>query len=92
MSPRTRIASLAYVSAAVKVFEQTERPAWVTALDYACAQRLLPRINGNGPRFRERLEVLRRRLEEYDLNLSLRLLDNLLARGALEMDFYRFCG
>lgn len=92
VSPRTRIASLAYVSAAVKVFEKTERPAWVTALDYACAQRLLPRINGNGPRFRERLEVLRRRLEDYDLNLSLRLLDNLLARGALEMDFYRFCG
>ena len=92
VSPRTWKASLAYVSAAVKVFEKTDRPAWVVALDYACAERLLPRINGNGPRFREALEKLRRRLVEYDLTLSTKLLDNLLARGEMEMDFYRFCG
>lgn len=92
VSPRTRISSLAYVSAAVKVFEKSDRPAWVEALDYVCAQRLLPRINGNGPRFRERLEDLRRLLVRYDLQRSTKLLDNLLARGEMEMDFYRFCG
>ena len=92
VSPRTRISSLAYVSAAVKVFEKSDRPVWVVALDYVCAQRLLPRINGNGPHFRGELEKLRKRLKDYELHLSKRLLDNLIARGDMEMDFYRFCG
>lgn len=92
VSPRTRISCLRYVSAALNAFERTDRPTHLEAMDYAVAQRLLPRINGNGPRYRERLDELASYLRSHDLNLSLRLLENILSRGELEMDFYRFCG
>lgn len=93
VSPRTRIACARYVAAASRVFRKSgDRPTYVEAVDYAVAQRLLPRVHGSGPRYRERLDRLAEHLREADLRLSGRLLDRIIVRGDMEMDFYRFCG
>lgn len=56
VSMRTRLAIQDYVSAGAVVFTGETEPAYRTAIDFAVVQRLMPRIDGNGKEYRERLE------------------------------------
>lgn len=81
VSPRTRLAVEGYVSAAAEVFPNNTRPAHIAAVDFAVAQKLLPKISGTGEAYREGLEAVRTGLEASGLERSVALLDGVLKKG-----------
>ncbi len=89
-SARTRIACSRFASAAARVFSSERQPAHIEAADFACAQKLLPRIAGNGDLFREGLVELKTLLEGNGLERSLALLEDIIERGDRSMGYYRF--
>lgn len=91
VSMRTRLAVGDYVSAASVVFEDSaEQPAYAAAVDFAVAQRLMPRIDGNGEQYRGLLEDLQSIFEGNGLTRSSKLLRSLIDRGESSMGWYRF--
>ena len=91
VSMRTRLAVGEYVSAASVVFEnKTEQPAYAAAVDFAVAQRLMPRIDGNGDQYRSLLDDLQSIFEGNGLVHSSKLLRSLINRGESSMGWYRF--
>lgn len=90
VSMRTRLAIQNYVSAASRIFTDTDQPGYIAAVDFAVMQRLLPRINGNGDAYRLGLSDLKTVLDTNGLTRSSRVLEGILARGDASMDWYRF--
>ncbi len=91
VSTRTRLAVREYVSAASVVFEDnTEQPSYAAAVDFAVAQRLMPRIDGNGGQYRGLLDDLQSIFEGNGLTRSSKLLRSLIDRGESSMGWYRF--
>ena len=60
------------------------------AVDFAVAARLLPRIEGSGDAYREKLETFAETLSELGLARSRSILDGILARGESALGWYRF--
>lgn len=60
------------------------------AVDFAVAARLLPRIEGSGDAYREKLETFAETLAELGLARSRSILDGILARGESALGWYRF--
>lgn len=91
VSMRTRLAVGDYVSAASVVFEDSpDQPAYAAAVDFAVAQRLMPRIDGNGDQYRDLLDDLQSIFEGNGLTRSSKLLRSLINRGESSMGWYRF--
>ena len=92
VSPRNSIAIKDYWAVASKVFvedeAQTEAP--IVALDYAVAQKLLPKIIGNGESFMTWLEDFRNTCNSNDLKKSAKILQDILTRGNQNMQYYQF--
>lgn len=60
------------------------------AVDFAVAARLLPRIEGSGDAYREKLETFAETLTGLGLVRSRSILDGILARGESALGWYRF--
>ena len=90
VSMRTRLAIQDYVSAGAVVFTGDTEPAYRTAIDFAVVQRLMPRIDGNGKEYRERLEAMQSIFDGNGLDRSRTELAELIERGEKSMGWYRF--
>lgn len=90
VSMRTRLAIQDYVSAGAAVFMGESEPAYRTAIDFAVVQRLMPRIDGNGKEYRERLEAMQSIFDGNGLDRSRTELAELFERGEKSMGWYRF--
>lgn len=60
------------------------------ALDYAVAQRLLPKISGSGENFKIWLTELKSICIKQDLNMSAQILKEMIDRGDQQMNYYQF--
>lgn len=81
-----------YWAAASKNFEmdETKTDAQTVALDYAVVQRILPKIVGNGEAFEKWLEEFRSLCSNHGLNMSAKVLKDIIDRGNQQMKYYQF--
>lgn len=92
VSPRIDSAIKQYWTAACKYFEMddTKTAATTIALDYAVAQRILPKIVGNGEEFEKWLKELGSLCSSNGLNMSATMLKDIIERGNQQMKYYQF--
>ena len=92
VSPRIDKAIKRYWASASKYFEMddTKTDAQTVALDYAVAQRILPKFVGNGEAFEKWLEDFRSLCSGFGLNMSAEILRDIIERGNLQMKYYEF--
>lgn len=92
ISPRTDSAIRRYWSVAQKWFEKDENGtnASVVALDYAIAQKILPKINGNGDSYLKFLEGLKAICREANLSKTETMLEGIIFKGNKNMKYYQF--
>ena len=92
VSPRINAAIRQYWTAASKYFEMddTKTAAATIALDYAVAQRILPKIIGNGEEFEKWLNEFGSLCSSNGLNTSARMVKNIIERGNHQMKYYQF--
>ena len=90
VSARARLSIERYISAAAAVMNDDKQPAYVVAVDYALAQKLLPKLSGTGEDFHAWLEGLKTWCESNGLDISLKLLDDMIRRGKASMGYYKF--
>lgn len=91
ISPRVEIAIKRYWSVASSLFEKElgiEPP--VVALDYAIAQKVLPKIQGHGGDYEKWLEELRGILNKNDMNMSAKIVKDIAERGVQQMKYFQF--
>lgn len=91
ISPRVEIAIKRYWSVASSLFEKElgiEPP--IVALDYAIAQKVLPKIQGHGEDFERWLDELRGILNKNDLNMSAKIVKDITERGVQQMKYFQF--
>ena len=62
----------------------------VIALDYAVAQKILPKIQGNGEQYRNWLKELLGFCENNYLTVCSRIIGDIIDRGDLQMKYYQF--
>lgn len=92
ISPRIDKAIKRYWVIAAKYFEEdeTKTSAEIVALDYAVAQRILPKIMGNGDAFEKWLDDFRAFCSNNELNMSAKILKDIIERGNQRMKYYEF--
>lgn len=92
VSPRIDKAIKRYWVTATKYFEEdeTKTSAEIVALDYAVAQRILPKIMGNGDTFEKWLDEFRALCSNHELNMSAKILKDIIERGNQKMKYYEF--
>lgn len=91
VSPRIDIAIKRYWAIASKYFEidDTKTAATTIALDYAIAQRILPKIVGNGEEFEKWLKEFSSLCSSNGLNTSASIVKDIIERGE-PMKYYQF--
>ncbi|SOU87552.1 AAA family ATPase [Tenacibaculum dicentrarchi] len=77
ISPRVEIGIKKYIIIASEYMSDVNKP-----FDYCIAQRLLPLINLQGDDNKQKLRVLKTFLEDKKYDLSIKILDNIIAIGA----------
>lgn len=92
VSPRIDIAIKRYWAIASKYFEMddTKTAAPTIALDYAIAQRILPKIEGNGEEFEKWLKEFSSLCSSNGLNTSAAIVKDIIERGNQQMKYYQF--
>lgn len=92
VSPRIDIAIKRYWATASKYFEMddTKTAAPTIALDYAIAQRILPKIGGNGEEFEKWLKEFSSLCSSNGLNTSAAIVKDIIERGNQQMKYYQF--
>ena len=92
VSPRIDIAIKRYWAIASKYFEMddTKTAAPTIALDYAIAQRILPKIGGNGEEFDKWLKEFSSLCSSNGLNTSAAIVKDIIERGNQQMKYYQF--
>lgn len=92
VSPRIDIAIKRYWAIASKYFEMddTKTAATTIALDYAIAQRILPKIVGNGEEFEKWLKEFSSLCSSNGLNTSAAILKDIIERGNQQIKYYQF--
>ncbi len=91
VSPRAEIAIKNYWHVAESLFEKELgiEPA-VVAIDYAIAQKILPKIQGHGDEFEKWLDDFRSLLNANDLNMSAKIVKDIADRGSQQMKYFQF--
>ncbi len=92
LSPRVRIAIEKYWLVASKLMEGDDyrtSPS-IIALDYAVAQRILPKLMGSGEEYEAFLEDLKKFCDEKNLSYTTELLESMINRGNRQMKYYQF--
>ena len=94
VSPRIDMAIKRYWAVASKWFEmdETKTDAATVAFDYAVAQRILPKIVGNGEAFEKWLEEFRALCSNNGMNMCATVLKDIIDRGNQQMKYYQFFG
>lgn len=92
ISPRIDMAIKRYWAVASKWFEmdETKTDATIVAFDYAVAQRILPKIVGNGEAFESWLVEFRDLCSKNSLNMCATVLNEIMDRGNQQMKYYQF--
>ncbi len=92
VSPRVDITIKKYWLAASKIMEEDEygNSPNIIALDYAVAQKILPKLMGSGEEYESFLEELKKYTNEKNLSYSTELLDLMIRRGNRQMKYYQF--
>jgi len=90
ISPRIDKAIRNYCSIAQGWFDDEQSGKDLNALDYAIAQKLLPKINGNGGAYRKFLDELFELFTQEKLNHCAEILSRIIQRGSSMMDYYKF--
>ncbi len=92
ISPRVDRAIRRYWAVASQRFEpdETKNEPAVVALDYAVAQRILPKLQGSGEAFEKWLGELRSLCSSQGLSFSASLLQDMAERGNRQMKYYQF--
>ncbi len=91
ISPRVARSVVRYWEVAESCFSEESGTKGDAALDFAVAQRLLPKLSGSGEAFRDQLEELREICEGANLPRSAAILQDILARGERsDLAFYSF--
>lgn len=92
VSSRVNVAIKQYWTVAAKYFEMddTKTAATIIALDYAVAQRILPKLVGNGEEFEKWLHEFGNLCSNNGLNTSARMIKNIIERGNKQMKYYQF--
>ncbi len=92
ISPRIDRAIKCYWQVASQYFENDENQisAEIVALDYAIAQRILPKILGNGEAFESWLRQLQADCRKNNLRMSETIVEDIILRGNQQMKYYQF--
>lgn len=84
VSPRVQLAIQKYYVVAEKFFGK------VSALDYAVAQKILPKIQGSDENFKAWLEDFQTTCANFKLARSEKILQKIIERGDKNLGYYRF--
>lgn len=91
ISPRVELAISRYCQVGAKLFTGTETIVPdIIAVDFAIAQKILPKVQGNGSEYRKTLEDLYNIMLRDNLVKSAELLKRIIRSGDLNMQFYQF--
>lgn len=91
ISPRVERSVKEYWNIAKNLFDGEEgNDKTIVALDYAVAQKLLPKINGSGDLYLKFLEKLQDICEENNLVKCERHLRDIIKRGKASMNYYQY--
>ncbi len=91
LSTRIDTAIHEYWKAASQVMEkENDNKPGIIALDYAVAQKILPKLSGHGSEYEVFLQNLRDTCSSNHLRQSATLLDRMIAYGNRRMKFYKF--
>ena len=94
ISPRTELSLIRYCSVSARLFDRdvdsAKRDPSIIALDYAIAQKILPKINGYGEDYKEWLDELRKKCEDHYLIRSKEILSDIIIKGRANMNYYQF--
>ena len=91
VSPRVDRAIRRYWATAKNLFEsEAGNDTTIIALDYAVAQKLLPKINGSGKAYLDFLVKFKELCEKNNLEKSRTILANIIKRGEASMNYYQY--
>lgn len=92
ISPRVDLAIQKYWIVASKLMEEDEygNTPGLVALDYAIAQKILPKIIGSGDEYEAWLEDIKTYCDNKGLIYSAELLTSIINRGNRQMKYYQF--
>ena len=94
VSPRAEMAILRYYNVTSKLFDinsdPIKRDRGIIALDYAVAQKILPKINGYGEEYAEWLKELQKKCEENYLIRSKEIVTDIIKKGESNMNYFQF--
>lgn len=92
VSPRVEISIQQYWVVASKLMDEDEygNSANLVALDYAVAQKILPKISGSGDEYETWLVELKTYCDSKGLSHSAELLEEIISRGNRQMKYYQF--
>lgn len=91
VSPRVDRTIRRYWAVAKNLFEsESGNDATIIALDYAVAQKLLPKINGSGKAYSDFLGKFQELCEKSNLEKSRTVLTNIIKRGETSMGYYQY--
>lgn len=92
ISPRVDIAIQNYWFVASRLMDEDEygNSSGLVALDYAVAQKILPKIKGSSEDYEAALEELQKYCNNNGLSISAELLTSILNRGNRQMKYYEF--
>lgn len=91
VSPRVDRAVRRYWTTAKNLFEsESGNDTTIIALDYAVAQKLLPKINGNGKTYLDFLAKFQELCEKNNLEKSRAMLTNIIKRGEASMNYFQY--
>jgi len=91
VSPRVDRAIRRYWTSAQNLFEsEAGNDTTIIALDYAVAQKLLPKISGSGKAYRDFLDKFQELCAKNNLENSRAMLANIIKRGDASMNYYQY--
>lgn len=91
VSPRADRAIRRYWATAKNLFEsEAGNDTTIIALDYAVAQKLLPKINGSGKAYLDFLVKFKELCEKNNLEKSRTILANIIKHGEASMNYYQY--
>jgi MoxR-like ATPase len=92
ISPRVNNMIIEYLKVGCTLYEQTKDTAqeFVT-LDYAVSQKLLPKINGYGEKYKKNfLEVIENKFDQNNMMKCKYIVDDIIRNGDNNMQYYQF--
>ena len=92
VGPRTKIAIHNYCIVGEQLFDTTgtQDVSAIIAVDYAIAQRVLPKIQGNGTNYQNALKEFSKELRANNLRRSADILTRIIQNGDNNMHYYQY--